>query len=182
MPRSKTPADTPLPNLPPLGSHSSTAWQVDASHADLTRCAERAQPPHDIAAHGKTLTRDLSRTALIVVDMQNDFCHPQGWLASIGVDVAPARAPIAPLAHLLPAWRAQGLPVIGVNWGNRPDRTNLSPSLLHVYNPDARSRGLAAPLPTGLAPVLRLLHTQHRVPQPAMTTTKPLTDLHKTAA
>ena len=38
---------------------------------------------------------------MIVVDMQNDFCHRDGWLASIGVDVAPARAPIAPLARLL---------------------------------------------------------------------------------
>ncbi len=74
--------------------------------------------------------------------MQNDFCHTGGWLASVGVDVAPARAPIAPLQALLPALRAQGVPVLWVNWGNRPDKLNLSPSALHVYNGDGRSLGL----------------------------------------
>jgi nicotinamidase-related amidase len=130
--------------LLPLGSHSATAWQVNASHADLTRSTARPVRPHTIAAHGKSITLDLSRTALIVIDMQNDFCHPQGWLASIGVDVAPARAPIAPLAQLLPIWRSQNLPVLWINWGNRPDRANLSPAALHVYNPDGKSSGLGA--------------------------------------
>jgi nicotinamidase-related amidase len=138
-------ATTPSPEtLLPLGSHPATAWQINAVHADLTRGSAPAPRPHRIAAHGKSLTLDLARTALIVIDMQNDFCHPQGWLASIGVDVSPARAPIAPLAKLLPEWRAHGLPVLWVNWGNRPDRANLSPAALHVYNPDARSNGLGA--------------------------------------
>ena len=39
---------------------------------------------------------DPKKTAMIVVDMQNDFCHPDGWLAHMGVDVTPARAPIVP--------------------------------------------------------------------------------------
>ncbi len=91
----------------------------------------------------------MSRTALIVVDIQNDFCHPDGWLASIGVDVAPARKPIAPLQALLPALRHQGVPIIWLNWGNRPDRLNLSPSILHVYNPDGTGTGLGDPLRNG---------------------------------
>ncbi|TAG25493.1 MAG: isochorismatase family protein [Burkholderiales bacterium] len=127
-----------------LGTHPATAWQVNAQYADLTRRLAPAPRAHTIAAHGKTLTLDLSRTALIVIDMQNDFCHPDGWLASIGVDVAPARKPIAPLAAMLPLWRHQRLPVIWVNWGNRPDRANLSPAALHVYNPDGQSNGLGA--------------------------------------
>jgi nicotinamidase-related amidase len=147
------PSDTPQNTLQPLGSYPATAWQVNASHADLTRRTAPAPRPHHIAAHGKSLTLDLARTALIVIDMQNDFCHPQGWLASIGVDVTPARAPIAPLARLLPDWRAKGLPVLWVNWGNRPDLANLSPAALHVYNPDGRSKGLgtqATPMSTNV--------------------------------
>jgi hypothetical protein len=35
--------------------------------------------------------------------MQNDFRHPEGCPASIGVDIGPARTPIPPLAALLPA-------------------------------------------------------------------------------
>jgi nicotinamidase-related amidase len=86
--------------------------------------------------------------------MQNDFCHPQGWLASIGVDVTPARAPIAPLQALLPQLRAAGVPVLWVNWGNRQDRLNLSPSLHHVYQPHGVGCGLGDALPNG-APVLQ---------------------------
>ncbi len=134
----------PLPALLRLGSHAANAWQVNATHADLTRRTAPAPRAHTIAAHGKTLTLDLNRTALIVIDMQNDFCHPQGWLASIGVDISAARQPIAPLARLLPSWRSQGLPVLWVNWGNRPDRANLSPAALHVYNPDGQSPGVGA--------------------------------------
>lgn len=48
--------------------------------------------------------------------MQNDFCHPDGWLAHIGVDVMPARAAIAPLQRLLPVLRSADVPIFaGVN-------------------------------------------------------------------
>jgi nicotinamidase-related amidase len=97
----------------------------------------------------KTITLDRARTAMIVVDMQNDFCHPDGWLASIGVDVSGARALYGPLQRLLPKLRADGVPVIWVNWGNRPDRVNLSPCLLHVYNPTGAGTGLGDPLKNG---------------------------------
>jgi nicotinamidase-related amidase len=92
---------------------------------------------------------DLARTAIVVIDMQNDFCSPDGWLAHIGVDVAGARRPIAPLNDLLPRLRAAGVPVVWVNWGNRPDLLNISPALLHVYNADGRGTGLGDPLPDG---------------------------------
>jgi nicotinamidase-related amidase len=95
-----------------------------------------------LAAEPKPCTIDLARSAMIVVDMQNDFCHPKGWLAAIGVDVAPARQPIASLVRLLPALRHAGVPIVWLNWGNRPDRGNLSPALLHVYNPTGRGCGL----------------------------------------
>jgi len=75
-------------------------------------------------------------------------------LASIGIDVTPARAPIQPLARLLPALRSAGVPVIWVNWGNRPDRLNLSPALLHVYNPTGLGVGLGDRLPRTGAAVL----------------------------
>src|SRR5258708_17865204 len=110
--------------------------------------------PARLHAEPKDCVIDLARTAMIVIDMQNDFCHPDGWLASIGVDVTPARAPIQPLARLLPALRRAGVPVIWVNWGNRPDRLNLSPALLHVYNPTGLGVGLGDRLPKTGAAVL----------------------------
>ncbi|MBH0238655.1 cysteine hydrolase family protein [Methylobrevis albus] len=139
--------------LTPLGAAPATAWRVDATRADLVRPAIQPRPA-TLPAGAKAITVDLARTAMIVVDMQNDFCHPDGWLASIGVDVTPARAPIAPLATLLPVLRAAKVPVIYVSWGNRPDRLNLSPALLHVYNPTGTEVGLGDALPANGAKVL----------------------------
>jgi nicotinamidase-related amidase len=137
-----------------LGPSEGNAWQVSAESADLTRRAPTPRPA-SVAAHPKRVTFDLARAALIVVDMQNDFCHPDGWLAGIGVDVEPARAPIAPLRRLLPALRAQGVPIVWVNWGTRPDRANLSPALRHVYDPTGAGKGLGDPLPRPGAHVLQ---------------------------
>jgi len=128
-------------------------WRVSADAADLVR-PPLAPLPIAFPAHPKPVTIDLRRTAILVIDMQNDFCHSGGWLAYIGVDVAPARAPIAPLSVLLPALRRCDVPVLWVNWGNRPDRLNLSPALLHVYNPTGDGIGLGDALPGSGAHVL----------------------------
>jgi len=89
-----------------LGPSAANGWRVSNSKADLVRAAV---PPRAVSlpAMPKPITIDLARSAMIVVDMQNDFCHPDGWLAGIGVDIAPARAPIAPLAAQLPALRTR---------------------------------------------------------------------------
>src|SRR5260221_10275666 len=137
----------------PLGSAPRNQWRVSAAAVDLVRPSASPRPLA-FPAEPQNLTLDLGRTALLVIDMQNDFCHPEGWLASLRVDVAPARRPIAPLARLVPALRRAGVPVLWINWGNRPDRPNLSPSLLHVYKPTGEGIGLGDPLPKSGAPVL----------------------------
>jgi len=142
------------PAMIPLGSVAATGWRVSPTAVDLRR--RPAEPrPLSFAATPQDVTLDLSRTAMIVVDMQNDFCHPDGWLAHIGVDIAPARRPISALARLLPALRQSDVPVIWLNWGNRPDRLNLSPSVLHIYKPNGTGIGLGDPLPREGAPVLQ---------------------------
>ncbi|WP_346293819.1 isochorismatase family cysteine hydrolase [Sphaerothrix gracilis] len=130
-----------------------TAWQVNADMADITR---PALPPRIVSflTQTKKLQVDLSKTACIVVDMQNDFCHPDGWLAHIGVDVTPARQAIAPLQTLLPQLRQAQIPILWVNWGNRPDLLNISAGLRHVYNPTGDGVGLGDPLPKNKAQVL----------------------------
>lgn len=137
----------------PLGPTPQNSWQVSATAVDLVR---RPVAPRIVAlpAEPQRLRLDLGRTAAIIIDMQNDFCAPGGWLHTIGVDIAPARRPIRPLAALLPRLRRAGLSILWVNWGNRPDRLNLSPSLFHVYKPTGEGLGLGDPLPTKGAPVL----------------------------
>lgn len=129
------------------------AWTVDAETADLTR---PPLPPRPITlpTATKTLRLDLAKTAILVIDMQNDFCHPDGWLAHIGVDVTPARDPILPLKALLPELRRVEVPVLWVNWGNRPDLLNIGAAVRHVYNPTGEGVGLGDPLPKNGAPVL----------------------------
>ena len=128
-----------------LGSVAHNAWQVSPEQVDTVR-RRRPPVPRLIAALPRPVRIDLAATAMIVIDMQNDFCHPAGWLAGIGVDVTPAHTPVGPLCRLLPALRARSVPVLWVNWGNRPDRLNLSPSLHHVYDPLGKGVGLGAPL------------------------------------
>lgn len=139
--------------LLPLGASPRNAWKVNATEVDMTR-PPRPVRPLSVIDNGRQITFDLERTGIVVIDMQNDFCHADGWLSHIGVDVAPARKPIDRLRRLLPELRAQGVPVIWLNWGNRADRMNLPPSVLHVYDPDARSVGIGKPLPKNGAHVL----------------------------
>ncbi|WP_261164309.1 cysteine hydrolase family protein [Microbacterium sp. Marseille-Q6965] len=119
-------------------------WPRDATHVDLRR-PELPVRAVEIAAAPQRLTVDLERTAIIVVDMQNDFCAAGGWLDSIGVDVSPARAAIAHLERILPALRDADVPVIWLNWGNRLDRANLPPNVLHVYDADGSGGGIGQP-------------------------------------
>lgn len=132
----------------PLGSSARTSWRVNEVLVDLVR---DPQPNRilTVSAQPQNLRLDLSRTALVIVDMQNDFCHRDGWLASIGVDVTPARVPIEPLQRLVGLCRDADVPVVWVNWGNRPDLLNLGPSTLHVYDPAGSGGGLGEALANG---------------------------------
>jgi nicotinamidase-related amidase len=122
------------------------AWKVSPSHVDLSMPAKESVLA-SISAEPQKITVDLARSAMIVVDMQNDFCAPGGWVDWLGADLSPERAPIKPLQAILPALRANGVPIIWLNWGNRPDRKNLPPTILYVFNPDGNGIGIGGELP-----------------------------------
>ena len=137
-----------------LGHPRGVQWTASPTHVDMS--APLAPPqPLTVTAEPQTVTIDLNRTALVIVDMQNDFCAPGGWVDHLGVDYSPDRAPIAPLQALLPPLRRAGVAVVWVNWGNRADLGNMPPNQIHLYKPKGTGIGLGDPLPGSGAPVLQ---------------------------
>ncbi len=74
-----------------------------------------------IAAKPEALTIDPAQSAVIVVDMQNDFGAEGGMFALRGIDISRIRAVVAPTSRVLAAARLAGVTVVYLKMAFRPD-------------------------------------------------------------
>ena len=88
------------------------------------------QPPEKrrritVNAKPEPIAIDTATTAVIVIDMQNDFGAKGGLFDRAGLDISMIQRAVAPTAQVLAGARNSGITVIYLNMGFRPDLSDL---------------------------------------------------------
>jgi ureidoacrylate peracid hydrolase len=78
-----------------------------------------------IEAMPTPITMDTARTAVVVVDMQNDFCSKGGMFDRAGVDLSMVRETIAPTQKVVLTARKAGIGIVYLKMGFQPDLSDL---------------------------------------------------------
>ena len=76
-------------------------------------------------AKPEAITFDTAKTAVIVVDMQNDFGSKGGMFDRAGIDISGIQKAVTPTAKVLAAARKAGLKIIYLKMGYKPDLSDL---------------------------------------------------------
>ena len=77
--------------------------------------------PLTIEARPAPISFDAAQTAVVVVDMQNDFGDPAGMFGRAGIDLTGIRATIAPTSRVVAAARRAGIRVVYLKMAFRSD-------------------------------------------------------------
>jgi ureidoacrylate peracid hydrolase len=80
-----------------------------------------------LRAKPDALDLDLSKTAVIVVDMQNDFASNGGMLGRAGMDISMIQRGVPSIARVLAAARKVGISIIYLKMAYLPDLSDLGP-------------------------------------------------------
>jgi ureidoacrylate peracid hydrolase len=95
-----------------------------------------------IDAKPEAVAIDIKKTAVIVVDMQNDFGAKGGAVDLAGIDISGIRKAIAPIAKVLTSARHAGIKIVYLKMAFRPDLSDFGA-------PDSPNRLKHLPLNVG---------------------------------
>lgn len=102
--------------------------------------------PVTIAANPGPVRIDTARTAIVIVDMQNDFGSQGGSFHRAGIDISMIQAAVAPTARALRAARAHGIKVVYLKMGFRPDLSDAGAVDSPNYVRHLQALGLGRPV------------------------------------
>jgi len=79
----------------------------------------------NLDAKPEPITLDTAKTAVLVVDMQNDFGSKGGMFDRAGIDISGIQKAVDPTAKVLGAARNAGVKIIYLKMGYKPDLSDL---------------------------------------------------------
>ncbi len=80
-----------------------------------------------VKANPQPIPVDLTRTAVVVVDMQNAFVHKGGYFDLVGLDITPIQRIIEPCRKIINAAHTTGMRIIYLQMGCSPDLSDKGP-------------------------------------------------------
>ena len=78
-------------------------------------------------AHPEPIAFEPAETALLVIDMQNDFGTKGGMFDRAGIDISQIQKAVAVTARVIAAARKAGIPVLYLKMGFLPDLSDAGP-------------------------------------------------------
>jgi ureidoacrylate peracid hydrolase len=109
---------TGLATLLSSGAIASTSILADAGRTSRMITIDSRPEP---------ITIDLAKTAVVVIDMQNDFGATGGMFDRAGIDISGIRAVVPQMRSALAAARAASLPIFYLKMAFRPDLSDAGP-------------------------------------------------------
>jgi ureidoacrylate peracid hydrolase len=90
-----------------------------------TAAQSRASRRITLDAKPEPVSMDTATTAVIVVDMQNDFGSKGGMFERAGIDISGIQKAVAPTAKVLDSARQSGIPIFYLKMAYLPDLSDL---------------------------------------------------------